>query len=95
MNEKKISIGRIVRYNTTEAEQQALGLLNCNQSKQLPAIIVATWGGTTVNVKVFVDGGVQDLWKTSVTQGNNPGNWQWPDEADEFAEAQKAAAVKE
>ena len=92
MKEKKISIGRIVRYRTTEAERLTFKELQCNEAKELPAIIVAHWGGTTVNLKVFVDGRVQDLWKTSVTEGDQPGNWSWPEDADK---ANEAASQKE
>lgn len=88
METKIPTIGRIVVYNTTEAERTALKALNCNQSSQLPAIIVSTWGdqpGSAVNLKVIVDGPANDLWKTSLTatpageEGKYPeGTWHWP-----------------
>jgi len=81
--------GRIVMYNTTEAERNALQLLGCNKQTQLPAVIVAVWGDTpnaSVNLKVFVDGNHLDLWKTSVPAGvkdaegkYNEYSWSWPE----------------
>lgn len=75
---KKPSIGRIVIYNTTEKEQETFSTLSCNVSKQLPATIVAVWGETCINAKVQVDGLHDDLWKTSISQGDAPGQWNWP-----------------
>ena len=79
------TIGRIVIYNTTKSQQRAIeaanrfnGLLNCNVQKQLPAMIVAVWGPECVNLKVTNDGNVADLWVTSATCGNQPGQWEWP-----------------
>lgn len=82
MSEKKISIGRIVRYRTTEVERLTFKELQCNEAKQLPAIVTAVCGDKTINVKVFVDGRIQDLWKTSIQEGDQPGNWSWPEDAD-------------
>ena len=88
MEKQLPSIGRIVNYNTTEDERKALKALNCNASKQLPAVIVGVWGETpesACNLKVFVDGPANDLWKTSISvkeadeNGNFPeGSWNWP-----------------
>lgn len=88
MNEQIPTIGRIVVYNTTEAERNALRLLGCNASDELPAVIVAVWGDTpqsAINVKVMVDGNHPDLWKTSIAlgspdaDGKYPGStWHWP-----------------
>ena len=75
---KKPSIGRIVIYNTTQKEQETLSNLSCNSSKQLPAIVVAVWSETTINAKVFIDGLHIDEWKTRITQGDEPGQWNWP-----------------
>ncbi len=43
----------------------------------LPAIIVAVWNDTCVNLKVFSDG-AHDLWITSCVQGTEGRNWSWP-----------------
>jgi len=75
------TIGRIVVYKTTEDERKLLGLLHCNQSKELPAIIVAVWGNTpesVVNLKVMIDGKADDFWKTSICVGEIEGTWHWP-----------------
>lgn len=76
------TIGRIVIYKTTEAQQKAMQsapALNkgTNVSKELPAMIVAVWGPTVVNLKVFLDGH-GDIWVTSATLGDDPGQWNWP-----------------
>lgn len=78
----KPTIGRVVIYNTTEADQakmRAAGTLNggCNVQDKLPAIIVAVWSETCVNLKVIADGNL-DLWVTSANQGDALGNWDWP-----------------
>ena len=78
----KPTIGRIVIYNTTETEREALPKIGINNvQKQLPAVIVAVWGDTetpAINVKVFVDGTHGDLWKTSIQNGDGEGQWNWP-----------------
>jgi hypothetical protein len=85
----KPTIGRIVIYNTTQQEQEALTVLGNNTSKQLPAVIVAVWGESeqsAVNLKVMVDGKGADIWKTSLSaseekdeDGNlKEGSWHWP-----------------
>lgn len=86
--EQTPTVGRIVNYNTTIEERKELGQNMSNESKTLPAIIVAVWGNlptSPVNLKVMVDGHARDLWKTSLSVGeldadNNEkeGNWYWP-----------------
>lgn len=78
MNEQKPTVGRIVIYNTTEKEREALSMLSNNSSKQLPAVVVGVWGESCINVKVMVDGNHADLWKTSINNGDAEGNWNWP-----------------
>lgn len=78
----KPTIGRIVIYNTTDADKAkmtAASLISggCNVQDQLPAIIVAVWGENCVNLKVITDGNL-DLWVTSAIQGDQPMNWNWP-----------------
>ena len=78
----KPTIGRIVLYKTEvsdmfkmEAAKQING--GCNRAKVLPAVVVAVWSDNCVNLRVIADGNL-DLWKTSVVQGDQPGQWNWP-----------------
>jgi len=78
----KPTIGRVVIYNTTDADKakmEAASKINggCNKQDKLPAIIVAVWGETCVNLKVITDGNLE-LWVTSALQGDAPMNWNWP-----------------
>ncbi len=82
MNQKP-AIGRIVHYSPTlsdEKRMEAAQLLNkgCNGNKsKLPAIIVAVWSDTCVNLRVLCDGDLT-LWNTSVNKGDDTGQWNWP-----------------
>jgi hypothetical protein len=77
----KPTIGRIVFYNTTEADkakmEEAYNKGGCNVQDKLPAVVVAVWGETCVNLKVIADGNL-DLWVTSSNKGDNLGNWNYP-----------------
>jgi hypothetical protein len=74
----KPTIGRIVHYKTTEKERKSMQDHNaCNVQEVLPAVIVAVWSETTVNLQVICDGELA-LWKTSVPIGDDEGNWNWP-----------------
>lgn len=42
------------------------------------ALVVATFGGTTVNLSVQLDGS-DTLWVTSRPLGDEPGDWNWPE----------------
>jgi hypothetical protein len=68
------TIGRIVHLKLTEQQKNSI---NGNKAEVLPAVIVAVWGPTCVNLKVMTDG-VNDLWVTSAQQGENEGQWNWP-----------------
>jgi hypothetical protein len=70
----KPTIGRVVIFNMPEYLKNSV---YGNKQEQLPAIIVAVWGETTVNLKVITDG-QNDLWATSVSQGDGPNQWNWP-----------------
>ena len=70
----KPTIGRIVIFNMPDNLRNGV---NGNKSDQLPAIIVAAWSETTVNLKVITDG-QNDLWVTSVSFGDGPNQWSWP-----------------
>lgn len=48
-----------------------------NVQDKLPAVVVAVWGETCVNLKVITDGNL-DLWVTSSQKGDNLGNWNYP-----------------
>lgn len=72
----KPTIGRIVHFLTW-------------QGKIVPAIIVAIWSDTCVNLRVFHDGSNSDLswnpdkeWETSRTLDESAepqkGTWHWP-----------------
>jgi len=47
-----------------------------------PAMIVRIFGGTTINVKVMLDG-TDTYWATSVpySDAKGPRTWHWPDRA--------------
>lgn len=70
----KPTIGRIVMYNMTQDDKNKI---NGNKMDVLPAVIVAVWGNSCVNLKVISDG-INDLWLTSKQEGNAPGCWNWP-----------------
>lgn len=72
------TIGRIVIYKTTKEEQKAMqDSGKQNVQEQLPAIIVAVWANSVVNLKVVLDG-VGELWKTSTPRGEGAGSWDFP-----------------
>lgn len=74
----KPTLGRIVLYKPTAAQiVKMANAPNCNTSELLPAIVVAVWSPTTVNLKVHLDG-EGDLWATSAQQGTLEGQWMWP-----------------
>ncbi len=85
---QKPTIGRIVIYNTTAKEREAMEKNStlrhgqgCNAQKQLPAVVVAVWGhqlDSAINIKVMMDGAVPDMWITSIKQGDGEGQWNWP-----------------
>ncbi len=76
------TIGRVVIYNASESNRQKQEVekhspVGCNVQEQLPAIITAVWSETTVNLKVIHDGNGES-WETSVQQGDEAGQWNWP-----------------
>lgn len=42
-----------------------------------PAVVVATWSTTLANLQVLLDGN-DTFWATSRGQGDDHGQWQWP-----------------
>jgi hypothetical protein len=79
----KPTIGRIVIYNVSDEQKRIMENSykntgkSCNVQSKLPAIVVAVWSETTVNLKVITDGN-EDLWVTSVHQGDGQMEWNWP-----------------
>jgi hypothetical protein len=78
--DKVPSIGRIVHYKLESGP---------SRGQLRPAIIVRVWAEpgsatpqTAVQLQVFTDAandGLQPVeWRTSRTQGDQEGNWQWP-----------------
>lgn len=79
----KPTIGRTIMYNLGESDKKHLeALYKANQYGNIPdvapAVIVAVWSDTCVNIKVHIDGPTPDLWKTSVQQGDDESQWNWP-----------------
>jgi len=78
----KPTIGRIVHYNTDDSDKAKMNAARqinggCNNASILPAVVVAVWSESCINIRVIADGNL-DLWKTSVNQGDQPGQWSWP-----------------
>lgn len=74
MAEQKLTVGRIVHYQVASVDDANI---KHNHVELLPAVVVRVWSETTVNLKVLTDGPV-DVWKTSIVQGDEPGQWNWP-----------------
>lgn len=79
----KPTIGRVVIYKTTEAERATMKAAPyfgqyCNIQDELPATVVAVWSDTCLNLRVKLDGSGPDVWRASVNQGNEEGQWNWP-----------------
>ena len=73
-------IGKRVLYKLTKEDEQKIqsweGKVNFTKEGQvLPGVIVADWGNT-VNLSVTTDGEITPLWKTSVSEGTEAGQWQ-------------------
>ena len=78
----KPTIGRIVHY-TFPNTFAGTGQSREGQSRTVPAIIVAVWSDTCVNLRVFQDGEHPPLWKTSVVLKQSEDDltceyWEWP-----------------
>jgi len=78
----EVTLGDVVIYTLTEDDKNVLRSQNnigafCNIQDNLPAIVVAVWSKTTVNLKVIIDGHTPYMWKTSIIMGgdNFPGCW--------------------
>lgn len=72
------SIGRIVHYFPGPEEV-------VNDRGIMPAMITAVHNENCVNLKIFVDGQGQELWRSSVVQkapGYDTRCWDWPTRTD-------------
>jgi hypothetical protein len=93
----KLTIGRVVIYNTTAYEREMM-FESGNGPLQLPAIIVSVWGkgkNPPINVQVLTDNSDNILWKISISRGNDEGQWNWPKKAKLKAEAKAQAKAQE
>lgn len=48
------------------------------EGDEFPMVIVRIWGPEMVNGQVLLDGS-DTLWATSVHEGDQPGEWHWPE----------------
>ena len=78
------TVGRIVHFVIDEHTAKQFNDCKDGNSVQagevLPAVIVRTWGGTCVNLRVLRDAGT-DGWVTSVAQEDETCAtrcWRWP-----------------
>lgn len=87
--EQKPSIGRIVHYTVTSQDAVAISRRRATQihtgnevvvERVYPMIITRVWGDeptSAVNGQVLLDGN-DAHWVTSVTAGDGPGRFTWP-----------------
>lgn len=73
---QKLTKCRIVLYRVNKPEGHEE--LRNNAATYLPAMVVTPFGDDVANLQVFVDGPAGTVWLTSVKQGDEPGQWQWP-----------------
>jgi hypothetical protein len=80
------SIGRIVHYQLSQDDaivvtnrrlQTGVVGNHVAAGQTYPAMVVRTFGGTTVNLRVVLDGD-DLLWATSRVEGTEAGTWCWP-----------------
>ena len=72
------TVGRIVLYRVGARNENVL--IRQNQiapGDLLPAMIVRVWDEGRVNLRVICDG-TFDAWEPAVSQGDEPGQWNWP-----------------
>jgi len=74
-------IYQLASYDVDQISKQREGqprtFNDARETCRYPAIVVATWGGTQVNLQVFLDGN-DTYWATSRQLGDEPGSWAWP-----------------
>ena len=66
------TIGRVVIFNVPDDMKPRV-----NYAEKLPAVIVRTWSEGVVNLKILTDG-QDDIWQTSVHEGTESNQWEWP-----------------
>ena len=71
----KPSLGRVVLLRLDDYLVKQVS--SVQHDRMAPAVITKVWTDTCVNLKVLVDG-QENLWVTSVTQGDAERQWQWP-----------------
>lgn len=80
------SVGRLVHYRLSAKDAETINHRRtqhvgnpANEGDILPMIMVRVWPGDThgVNGQVLLDGNDQ-LWVTSVAEGDGPGTWSSP-----------------
>lgn len=92
------TIGCIVTYRLSAYDVQEIALLRetgpesgrfnpAVTGDEYPAVVVRAFGGSTVNLKVLLDGN-DDYWATSRTEGGGEGQWSWPARVSEHAPAE-------
>lgn len=64
----KVQVGHLVHYHTSEDDKKAMREQQCNVQDVLPAVVVAKWSDTCLNLRIIMDGPgtVPGLWRTSV-----------------------------
>ena len=83
MSKTVVEMGdRVVYHTTPEQKDEMDDFPDCNVQSVLPAIVVAAWSETCVNLKVIHDGDLPDIWVTSAMKGHEPGQWEFPGEWD-------------
>jgi hypothetical protein len=80
------TIGRFVHYTLTDHDAAAIQHRRSqagtegnatSEGQTYPALVVRSFGGSAVNLQVFLDG-LDTHWATSRTEGEGPGHWIWP-----------------
>lgn len=82
------TIGRVVHYTLTDYDVTYLQALNSDESlgntrvgQVVPAVIVAVWSPTLVNLHVLLDAPLA-YWATSralADEEHTAGRWRWPE----------------
>jgi hypothetical protein len=82
MDHQRPSLGRIVRYRLSafDIEQDGAKLNGLLAGDTCAAMIVRVWNEEpgTCNLTLFPDSAMGTLWKTSVSRGEGPSQWNWP-----------------
>jgi hypothetical protein len=76
MNQKP-SIGRIVHFILNDYITAGFITNGQVQGERVAAIVTRVWSDTCVNLRLILDGDAVPL-VTSVVQGTEPGQWEWP-----------------